>query len=291
MEKTCEITIIVALMASSLIIAQSVKAQSITKPLIPEFAVKYVDHSYDIPPTYGTDQYNGNTIITKQGEHIDNRAIEISIKNEHFTPFDDSNGNRIDRFYDVRHKGSYTENWTTMFENKTQYEWLGQTNPYMEYGYAVQDYSAQYTTIIYTLTWQVPTDGQIDFQVQALQGYTIQTSHDGRLYFATADFAFYGQESGWSNTRTIKIGESNPTATPNLTLRPPQPTPTQTVNVTPAPTENPTIVPQHQSAESFVVFGFALSLEHLAILGLSSLVVVLSVIVAVLASRRRLIGK
>lgn len=271
-------------MALSLIIAQSVNAQSITKPSMPEFTVKYVDHSYDVSPTYGTDPYNGNTVITKQGEHIDNRTIEISIKNEPFTPFNDSNGNMINRFYDVRHKGSYTQNWTTMFGNQTQYVWLGQINPYMEYGYAVQDYSAQYTTIIYTLTWQVPTDGQIDFQVQALEGYTIQTSHDGRIYFATADFAFYGQESGWSNTRTIKIGESTPTATPTLQPSEIAPTPTETITPT---TENPTVEPQQLSAESFAVFGFALSSEQLALLGLSVLVVILLVIVAVLSRRRR----
>lgn len=41
---------------------------SISKPSVPEFTVKYVDNSYDVPPTYGIDQYTGEkslqTLVT-----------------------------------------------------------------------------------------------------------------------------------------------------------------------------------------------------------------------------------
>jgi hypothetical protein len=41
------------------------KEASILKPSVPEFAVKYVGYSYDVPPTYGIDQYTGEPVITK----------------------------------------------------------------------------------------------------------------------------------------------------------------------------------------------------------------------------------
>jgi ABC-type oligopeptide transport system substrate-binding subunit len=74
-----------ALAVASLTTMQVTAAQAIPKPSVPEFTSKYVDHSYDIPPTYGIDQYTGKTVETKQGEHIDNRTVEITIKNEPFT--------------------------------------------------------------------------------------------------------------------------------------------------------------------------------------------------------------
>jgi hypothetical protein len=213
-----------------LLTVKPVSGQEVTKPTVPEFSAKYVDYSYDVPAIYGTDPYTGNTVVTKQKEHIDNRTVEIKIQNMPFTPFNDSNRNTINLFFDVRYRGSYGGNWTTMFGNQTQGIWVGQTNPYIKYGYAVQDYSAQYTIISYQLTWQVPINGRMDFQVEALEGYTAETFHDGHILFAAVGFTFYGQESGWSNTQTVFLGEdedysstpilepstvSTPTDTPN----------------------------------------------------------------------------
>ena len=55
-----------------------------------------------------------------------------------------------------------------------------------------------------------PADSQIDFQVEASIGYY------------TADNVFIGETSGWSNTQTLTIGESqtttpSPAATPTST--------------------------------------------------------------------------
>ena len=236
--------LLVTLAVVGLTTMQATFAQSIPKPSVPEFNVKYVDHSYDIPPTYGIDQYTGKTVETKQGEHIDNRTVEITIKNEPFTPYNDSNQNVIDRFYDVRYKGSFTETWNTMFANQTQVAGIGAANPYMEYGYAIQDYSAQYTTIIYRLTSQVSANGQIDFQVEALEGYTSETSYDAHIMFVYAGFTFYGQESGWSNTKTVSIGETIASALPtplSTITAATAPTPAQTSTPTTAVPEIPTM--------------------------------------------------
>jgi hypothetical protein len=69
----------------------------------------------------------------------------------------------------------------------------------------------------------VPANGQIDIQVEALEGYTSETSYDAHIMFVYAGFTFYGQESGWSNTQTVSIGETSASASPS-----------------PAPTLNPT---------------------------------------------------
>ena len=285
MKKKFTIVIILSLVASSLLLAESTYAQSATKPPIPEFTLRYVDNSYDVPPTYGTDPYNGKTVMTDYGEHVDNRTVEIIIKNKPFTSFNDSNGNVINRFYDVRYKGAYTENWNTMFANQTQSIWVGQTNPYIKYGYALQEYSASYTTIFYQLTWQIPTDGQMDFQVEALEGYTYQTFHDGHILFGVAGFAFCGQESGWSNTQTLTFGNNTAIASsPNPMTNPSLSTPT--IPITPEPTENQTITPQQPNTGSSKVLGLAFSLEQFAIIALSLLVVSLLIVIAVMAKKR-----
>ena len=50
------------------------------KPSVPEFTVKLVAHPYDVPTTYSTDPYTGET-ITHAGYHMENKSIEVSIKN------------------------------------------------------------------------------------------------------------------------------------------------------------------------------------------------------------------
>ena len=244
--KSFSILLVAILALSSLLVIGSSSAQSIPKPSIPEFTATYVDHSYDVPPTYGTDQYTGKTIVTKDGEHIDNRTVEITIKNQPFTSFNDSDGNMIDCFYDVRYKGSYKETWTTMFANQTLVSGIEAVNPYSKYGYAIQDYSSQYTTVIYKLSGQVPTNGQMDFQVESLEGYTLETYYDAHIYFTYYGFSFYGQESGWSNTQTVTIGETSVSVSPNPTL-----SPTSTIKPTLAPTS--TSGTTNTAAETFSV--------------------------------------
>ncbi len=38
---------------------ESAFAQLIPTPSIPEFTLKYIDYSYDVPPTYKIDEYTG----------------------------------------------------------------------------------------------------------------------------------------------------------------------------------------------------------------------------------------
>jgi len=61
------IYLVVVLAMFSQLMVTTVYAQSIPKPSAPEFTVKYVDNSYDLPPTYGIDEYTGQNVTKDQG--------------------------------------------------------------------------------------------------------------------------------------------------------------------------------------------------------------------------------
>ncbi len=99
-----------AIFVSSLFVTV-VCAQSIPKPSVPEFTLKYVDSSYDVSQTYGIDPYTGQNRTINAGYHVDNRTLVFTIKNQPFAPYTDSNGNYIDLYYNFRAKGHYGNNW------------------------------------------------------------------------------------------------------------------------------------------------------------------------------------
>ena len=214
-------------------------AQLITKPSVPEFNLKFVDYSYDIPTTYKTDQYTGQTVVDLYGRHIDNRTISIIIKNDdqQFYPYTDpSSGRTIDIFYNIRYKGMYTENWTEIYGGKGKMIMYYVESKLAQNGYPTQTYGSQYTTIPFPLSDNIPNNIQLQFQIEALEGYTNMTTLDGRILFSIVDYDFTGQKSGWSNSQIITIGKI-PDSTPN-------PTPTQF-----SPTSPPNqIVPNNLTA-------------------------------------------
>jgi hypothetical protein len=200
---------------------KSTNAQTIPKPSVPEFTVKYMDNSYDVPPKYGIDQYTGQNITIQTGYHIDNRSVEFTIKNQMFSPYNDSNGNSIKLFYDFRWKGSYGDVWTyypldsngrSVFHYGTFY------NP--EYPTRYVASNSDYTVLNLDSSLlgsgyeQRPPDGvQVNFQVQALIGYFDFTEN--------GYFILIGQSSDWSNTQIVTIGETASTSpTPNLSSSP-----------------------------------------------------------------------
>lgn len=73
----------------------SADVSGIPKPSVPEFTLKYLDYSYDVPPTYGIDQYTGENVTVKYGYHVDNRSIEFTFKNQPFAPYTDSSGTTL----------------------------------------------------------------------------------------------------------------------------------------------------------------------------------------------------
>lgn len=190
---------------------------SITKPSAPEFTMRYVEVSYDVPPTYGIDPYTGEKVITQEGYRVENQSVVFKIKNQIFTPYNDTSGNNICLYYNFRFKGHYAAEW--------------QYYPFSESGQGTRRYSAmfyvlidqspklaasasEYTEIIFSLPFLLgenpPVGSQLDFQVQALIGHI---DSEGSGYYS-----YTGQTSDWSYTYTITttIGESEtPTPTPS----------------------------------------------------------------------------
>ena len=239
--KTLALTLVLLTILSSLTL-QPANAKTNPKPSVPEFTIQYVAHPYDVPTTYTTDPYTGET-ITHPGYHVENRSRVLVIKNQPLPP-DLSNG-KVTVYYQVRYKGHYSDN-----------EWY---EVYHLPDYPVQS-DSEYTTISPKLNIQsksASTDGaKIDFQVQALIGsiYLVEA----RLYGGANYWTFDGEKSDWSSTQTITV--NLPTPTPSTS----SPTPT-----TPSTSQNPPSTPQQPVVETGVLFGLDWEQTIIATLGIA----------------------
>ncbi len=198
-----------------MLLVESASALSIT-PATPEFTVKLVDNSYDIPPEYEINQFTGENVTIKFGQHVENISVEFTIKNPPHT----TNG----LYYNFRFKGPYGEAWSyypfypsgrSVIPYNGQSWGTGNLTPKLEAS------KSAYTTITLPLgtvtsvasgfsgTANNPAGGQIEFQAQALSG-DIDIDVSGLL--AGSYYDFTGQSSGWSDTQTLSLSEkSNPT--------------------------------------------------------------------------------
>ncbi|MCL2134670.1 MAG: hypothetical protein FWH37_03830 [Candidatus Bathyarchaeota archaeon] len=186
-------------------------AQAISKPSVPQFTLKLVDNSYDVPSLTTTtiDQYTGQeSTYTRPGYHVENRTIEIKIRNQPFTPSTAENGQKRELLYNVRVKGHFGEEWTNCFTETS----LSDTQ------YAVLTFPAQNYAV----------GAQLDFQVEAIIGHIYDPMPD-RLIFIMAFMT--EASSGWSNTQQFTIPDiSQPSTSPSQTTMPTNPTATPNNN-------------------------------------------------------------
>jgi hypothetical protein len=248
MSKRAALLLIAVLTLSSLIMVESAFAQSIPKPSIPEFTVKFVDNSYDVPPTYGIDQFTGKNVTIEVGYHIQNKTIELAIKNQPFSSYKDASGNTIRLYYSIRMKGNFGNSWG--YPDYSSYEEVDNTGARVNYVGAYLD--SEYTLMTYglvgnngtlgLLNLDISAGGQADFQVQAFIGYKTRVNDTYVPGIPVNDptdpiphhYVFTGETSGWSNTQTITIpasassssSSSSPTSTPDQTT---EPTPKETL--------------------------------------------------------------
>jgi hypothetical protein len=117
---------------------------SITKPSVPEFTVKFVDNF-----TMCTNLWNWSRIrkevITQAGYYVQEKTIEVRIKNQPFTPYKDANGNCIGLYYSIRVKGHFGDSWT--YPNFRYYYVEGDE----EANYVGADMGSDYTVVMYGL--------------------------------------------------------------------------------------------------------------------------------------------
>jgi hypothetical protein len=214
MRKSYALALITILAISNLIIVKPSFASTPTLST-PEFTLKLIDNSYDIPASTSVNPYNGST-ITRPGAHVENKTIELWIKNQPY------NHNYV-LFYDVRSKGHFDENWTKMIS---------------PYDYPVEFDSSAYWLIIETRSLRAsnseytvlsesansyPSNAQVDFSVRALL-YNVTSFQAATRQPTTYTLI---EASDWSSTQTILINYNSPvvSSSPSTDLNPSQ-TPT-----------------------------------------------------------------
>ncbi len=234
--KTLTTLILVLLVAASSFILTTVKpveAQSVQTPSTPRFSASFFNITYYVPPTYSTDPYTGQQVITEDGHNVQNFTIDVNIKNQPFSSTTIAAGNYTQTsyttqlYYAIRWKGHY-QNWTTV-----EYE-----NPDFTYDInklVVQVQDSGNTTKTYPLLsiGFIDEGGEIDFQVKALVGYPYPY-YEGHIGPIGTVFHVEAQ-SGWSNTQTLKINYGVNSTSVKTAEAEPTPTPTPTPVPTPTP--------------------------------------------------------
>ena len=185
---------------------------SISKPSVPEFSVKIVAYPYDVPPETTTtiDEYTGKeTTITEPGYRVENKTIEITIKNQPFTPYDlteytiytrdrddfsritgsytYNESKTVNFYYNINVKGHFGDDWKSVGTKGSYFEGP-EPNAQLDSPYTVISVEADY-----------PEDTVLDFRVQARIGYYYPYGPSIQVI----GYDFYGQESDWSNIQTI----------------------------------------------------------------------------------------
>ncbi len=237
-KKSFPLLLIVILVASGLIMLHAAYSQTTTAPSVPEFTVKYVDLSYDVPPTYGVDQYTGKTVVVDDGYHVDNRSLQFTLQNQPFTPYTDASGNQTNLYYNFRIKGDYGTEWdyypfAPNGVTTSRYGGIFGGNSTESPADLAQS-NSEYTVITFQIpgVYRVPADATLDVQAQAIVGYMVPSDY----MMAGHVYVFTGQYSDWSNTQIVTLtgGESTTTPQTNQT--------TPTTNTT-APPTSPTPQP------------------------------------------------
>lgn len=196
MRKSITLLLITVLSVSSLVMVGCAFAQSIPKPSAPDFTVKFVDF-YDVPPTYEVDPETGDTVITQEGFRVDWYHIVVTIKNQPFTPYNDTNGNLIGLYYSLFVKDEFKQYWSDfglIFSSDSEYT---------ERAYICGRQAGSYV-----LRYLKPGD-KLYFQMQAAIGTTELSLFDNN---------FISEVSGESEIQTLTI----PDTTPSVMLLSPQ---------------------------------------------------------------------
>jgi hypothetical protein len=206
-----QIAPIMLLTQSNLVLASA----SIPKPSVPEFTLKFVDNSYDVPPTYGIDPYTGKNVTTQAGHHVENKSIEVTIKNQPFA--NSSDGNTYHLYYNIRTKGHFGQDWTELyhFVSLLSSPYNESNNIFSEYVPDTFPHESKSDFTVLILPANYPPNSQVDIQVEAIVGHDSQwweVDHNlapqigGHYQPAIA----FDTESGWSNTQTLTISTLSP---------------------------------------------------------------------------------
>jgi hypothetical protein len=215
MKKALLTLAIVSLVIS--LVAEAYPANAVNKPSTPEFTLKYVDNSYDVPPTFEIDPYTGKNTIKTDGFYVENKSVTLAINNPPF-----SSGIL---FYNVSTKGHYES------ESNWRYVYLIDGDGGVGY---LEASAHGYTVFVFGSTnnngsdhYSLRIDGikagaKIDFAVQAYYGYysTVKNPYYNYPFVNHSEYITVlnvTQTGDWSPTQTLIIPESSqPSPSPTI---------------------------------------------------------------------------
>ena len=195
MRRCTVLLLIICLLVPSLSVhaVTPVSAQAGYKPSIPQISgIKLVDSSYEVLSSSATtvDQYTGKeTTTTTSGYRVEQRSIEVTIKNQPFKPYTSSySGEEINLYYLVQVKGHFGEDWKS-------------------FGKTVCTVQSNSGNTVVTSVSTYTADSQLDFRVQAAIGF-LPTFTDGMLGYwgAVGIFDIVAEiRSDWSSVRAFTV--------------------------------------------------------------------------------------
>jgi hypothetical protein len=191
MRKLATLLLITVLTVSSLLMVGSAFAQSIPTPSVPEFTVKVAD----------------------------SKAIEATIKNQPFVPYyDSSSGWNISLYYNIRIKGHSEQNWTILYLIEDVPTQSNSNHTILSYPLSDENTNSY---ILGDKILEFPFSSQVDFQVEAMIGYIHRVlDPNATSQLDLYPYVFTGEESGWSSTQTITIGEIQTSPEPTFSPEP-----------------------------------------------------------------------
>lgn len=278
MRKNVALLFVLILIGSNLLTIECVSGAD--KPSVPEFTLRYVDNSHDILPSYSLDPYTGKSVIVEDGYHVQNKTMELIIKNQPFTPYIDADNHSLNLYYSIQMKGHFGGSWFYLDGGYygTDIHYIG------------ADLDSEYTMLTYGLAGNngtmglrqldISPDGQTDFKVQAFIGYNTKVSDGWTMLGEVYHYVFTGQSSDWSNTQTITIGDNSSTVTSSTSPLPSSSAPI----LSGSPTQNPTATPIQPISGNPVFFG--LDWIEVALVVLLAVIVMLLVFVVVYLRKR-----
>lgn len=253
MNRSIALALMLIMAASSLLLIESVSAQTIPTPSVPEFTIHLVGTTYTKATTYALNSSTGQVQATLGYTNLYCNIL-IKIKNQ---PYDSAYGTL---YYDVIYKYHNAEGW--------QHFYYDGPNPH------VQSNTSDYTDFTIGIDNRHLNGSQIDVQVQALLG-GYSYGRDMSSPLALGGYRFGGEKSDWSSIQTISVPA-------NVQLTP-TPAP-QSSTSTSVPSQNPTIMPTQSDNNSTLPQLGWVEVVAVAALGL---VAVLVVVVVVLGRRIR----
>jgi hypothetical protein len=298
--KKSSLFLLLLLAASTLTLLQPITADP--TPSVPQYTIKLVKHSFDLPAIYSTDPFTGNQNV-QNGRHWEWRTIDITIKNQPFdgTP-EGSYYSYIGIMYLIHFRGVYSGEWQNV-----------STSTYFSYGgdfyLFPQASQGDYTTVSIMLNGDVDINsitssrigvnfpeseipqgdiritegGSAQFQVQALSGVS---SRNPVIPFS--GYVFTGQVSGWSDIKTLNLADSS--VTTSEYSNGPKATASPSNLPTAKPTLPPTVTATPVATKSEIHLHYSLEIDWWMFCALALATVVVLLVVMVVIQHRH-IGK